>query len=196
MGIVNGRRHELGRLVHGIAEHDALVARALVLVLARIDALGNVGRLTVEKVRHLAGRVVELVLFIADIPDALPRDVGDAPHEIVEFLGCRQADFSADDHTVGRREGLTGDTGFGFLGEEGVENGVRNPVADLVGVALGDRLRGERIVLAGHEKRSIGVTPSRQEAVVTVGCDSICGRSAGVNAKVCGRPRRPRALPA
>ena len=47
--VVDRRRHQFRRLAAGIAEHDALVAGALVLVAAGIDALGDVGRLGVEK---------------------------------------------------------------------------------------------------------------------------------------------------
>ncbi len=42
MGVVDRGRHQLVRLVDRVAEHDALIARALVLVLAGIDALRDV----------------------------------------------------------------------------------------------------------------------------------------------------------
>ena len=45
VGVVDRRRHQFRRLAAGIAEHDALVARALVLVAGGVDALGDVGRL-------------------------------------------------------------------------------------------------------------------------------------------------------
>lgn len=38
---------------------------------------------------------------------------------------------------------LAGDLGVGVLGEAGVEDGVRDLVTDLVGVALSDRLAGD-----------------------------------------------------
>jgi hypothetical protein len=47
--IVDRRRHQLRRLAAGIAEHDALVAGALVLVAGGVDALGDVGRLAVQQ---------------------------------------------------------------------------------------------------------------------------------------------------
>ena len=52
VGVVDRRRHQLGRLVAGVAEHDALVAGALVLVAGGIDALGDVGRLAVQVARR------------------------------------------------------------------------------------------------------------------------------------------------
>ncbi len=68
-----------------------------------------------------------------------------------------QADLAADHDAVGGGEGLAGDAGLGLFGQEGVEDGVRDPVADLVGVALGDGFRGEDVILAGHERCSVGV---------------------------------------
>ena len=41
VGVVDRRRHQLRGLVAGVAEHDALVAGALVLVAGGIDALGD-----------------------------------------------------------------------------------------------------------------------------------------------------------
>ena len=46
VGVDDRRRHQVRRLVAGIAEHDALVARAFFLVgarLQRIDALRDIG---------------------------------------------------------------------------------------------------------------------------------------------------------
>ncbi len=42
VGVIDRRRHQLRRLLAGIAEHDALVARAFVLVAGLVDALGDV----------------------------------------------------------------------------------------------------------------------------------------------------------
>ena len=69
------RRHQLRRLVHRIAEHDALVARTLVLVAGRIDALRNVGRLLVQVVVDAQVLPVKPVLIIPDVPHAFPRDL-------------------------------------------------------------------------------------------------------------------------
>ena len=68
----------------------------------------------------------------------------------------------------GGGEGLAGDARFGLCREEGVEHGVRDPVAHLVGMPLRDGFGGEDEVLAGHVRyRSIEYLPPRQEAVVT-----------------------------
>ncbi len=47
--IIERRRHQLRRFAAGIAEHDALVARAFVLVAGGIDALRDIGRLRVQQ---------------------------------------------------------------------------------------------------------------------------------------------------
>jgi dihydroxyacetone kinase len=53
VAVIERRRHQVGRFVGGIAEHDALVARAFVLVAARIDALRDVRRLAVQVVDRI-----------------------------------------------------------------------------------------------------------------------------------------------
>ena len=67
------------------------------------------------------------------------------------------AHLAADDDPVGGGEGLAGDPRLGVLGQEGVEHGVRDAVADLVGMPLGDGFRGEEIVA---RDRSSEIRPS------------------------------------
>ena len=76
--------------------------------------------------------------------------------------------------------------GLRFLGQEGVEDGIRDAVADLVGMALGDGLRSEDVILAGTwdgAPLEIPVTPGSR-------CDGsmrpICAGLRGVNGE-----RRP-----
>ena len=67
------RGHQLRRFIAGVAEHDALVASALLgvffaLGLLRIDALGDVGRLRGEEVvdENLVGVEHVVVIHVAD----------------------------------------------------------------------------------------------------------------------------------
>ena len=159
------RRHHLGRLVGGVAEHDALIARPLVAALAG-HALRDMGRLLVQQVGDLAGFPVELVLLVADILDAGASDVGDALHVLVQLVLIGQADLAPDHHAIGGGEGLAGDARQRVLGKKRVEHGIGDPVADLIRVALGHGFRSESVILSGHIC-SIGYQPSRQEAVVT-----------------------------
>ena len=60
---VDRERHELLGLVDGITEHDALVARALFLLVMDAlpggHALGDIGRLAIQRHHHAAGLVIE-----------------------------------------------------------------------------------------------------------------------------------------
>src|SRR3546814_3293195 len=67
MGKMDRRRHEGFGLAAGEAEHDALVARALVLVAGGVDALGDVARLRVDEILHRHVAPVEAVLLVADL---------------------------------------------------------------------------------------------------------------------------------
>ena len=150
MGILDRRRHQLGRFAHGIAEHDALVAGAFVLVVGGIDALGDMGRLFMQKVGDLAGFPVEFLLLVADIADAIAGDLFDLLFHLGQARLVGQPDLTADHHTVGGGKGFAGDTGLGLFGQEGVKNSIRDTVADLVGVTLGNGFRSEKIILSGH----------------------------------------------
>ena len=61
VGIVNRHRHQLRRLVAGVAEHEPLIARPLIhfLFLGAVDPLGDVGRLLVESSQHCASSGIE-----------------------------------------------------------------------------------------------------------------------------------------
>ena len=141
MGVEDRRRHQLRRLAAGIAEHDALVAGALVLVAARVDALGDVGGLRVEEAfRSSAVSPVEAVLVVADVPDRLARQFLDPAEH-----GLGPAHLAGDHDLVGGGERLAGDARFRHRAEEGVDDRIGDAVADLVRVAFGDGFAGEEI---------------------------------------------------
>ena len=126
------------------------------------------GRLLVQQVQDVAGPPVELVLFVSDVFDTGARNAVPLTHELGQSVRVGQPDFASDDDLVRCGKSFAGDAGLGFLGQHCIKDSVRNPVADLVGVALAHALGGEHIVLAAHGKCSIKMTPPRQEAVVTV----------------------------
>ena len=70
MRIIKRGGHQVGRLIGRITEHDPLIACAFVLVAARVDALGNMGRLAVEVVHERQRVPVEPILLIADFLDS------------------------------------------------------------------------------------------------------------------------------
>ena len=172
MRIMDRRRHQVRRLVAGVAEHDALVARADVLVAGRVHALGDVGGLAVQQ--HLDRGVVpvEARLFVADVPDGAARRRDD----LVAGHRRRPAVFARDHHAVGGGERFAGDPdlagietrGCGLAVEQ-VHDLVRNSVAHLVGVAFGHGFAREQIVLPRHAGLSrdwplVGLAADRQES--------------------------------
>jgi hypothetical protein len=146
--ILDRRRHQLRRLVAGVAEHDALVAGALVLVVAGIDALGDVGRLLVHIAVDLGGLEVEAPLHVADLADGF---AGGLAH----LLGAgrvlfRHLDLAQQHHPVGGGGGLDGNPALRLAADDQVDDGVRDLVAQLVGMAFRDRLGSEEVVLMRH----------------------------------------------
>ena len=106
------QRHEVFGLVAGVPEHHALVAGALAVevVLARlagadlfalVDALGDVGRLLVDRHDHTAGVAVEAVegVVVADAVDDLTGELGD-----VDVRRC--GDLTGNDAQTGGQERL------------------------------------------------------------------------------------------
>ena len=147
---VDGQRHELGRVVAGVAEHQALVARALLVeqvvdvaagavLVRRVHALGDVGRLGADGDRHAAGAAVEAFLraVVADLEDGLA-------HELRDLDVAARRHLTRDVHEPGRDERLDRHPRLGVDGQQGIEDRVADLVADLVRVPLGDGLGREQ----------------------------------------------------
>ena len=142
------RGHQLRRFIRRVTEHQTLVARALLggllaFGLARVHALGDVGRLlrhddvdeNFVRVKHV------VVVDVADFADGLAGD-GD----VIELrLG---GDFTADDGDVGLDVAFARDAAELVLREAGVQHGIGNGVGHLVRMAFADGLGGKDIVLA------------------------------------------------
>ena len=145
--VVDGRRHEVAGLVGGVAEHQALVTRALLFRLLAVDALVDVRRLLADQVEHAAGGAVEadVAAVVADVEDHLAGQ----RLEVDPGLG---GDLAGDDGDAGLDHGLAGDAGALVLGQDGVQHGVGDLVGNLVRMAFGHRLGGEEV--AAH-RRSI-----------------------------------------
>ena len=166
-------RHERALLVFlavaaGEAEHQALVARAFLLaeiaaLLLGVDAHGDVGRLAVQQNLDVGAVETEAVLVVADVAHDIARDLGqrlavdDRVLAVLVHVGRRGAAFAGNDDLVGGGQRLAAQPRVGMavvgmaklhvIGNEGVENGVRDLVADLVRMTFGNRFAGENIVL-------------------------------------------------
>ncbi len=146
VGIVDGRGHEDVGFVASIAEHEALIAGALVQIdaTAFIHPLGDVRRLFVEGLHHGAGGPVETHLggIVADAPHGLPRHVG-----IVHLR--RGGDLPRQDDEARGDQGLRRHPSTRILGQDGIQDGIGDLVGDLVGMTFGDGFGGEQVV-SGH----------------------------------------------
>lgn len=173
MGIVDGGRHQDGGFVAGVAEHQALVTGALVevVVLGVVDALGDVGTLLVIGDLYRAAPVVDAIVGVV-VADALDRVAGDSN---VVNVGLR-GDLAGEQYEAGSAQGLCRNAGLGILGQQGIEDGIRNLVSDLVRVAFGNRFGGKEVFvhLQGiPEKKDWALGPE-----TTV--DGACHRPSGV----------------
>ena len=167
-------RHERALLVDlalgaGEAEHHALVAGAfllLALLLLGIDAHGDVGRLAVQQHLDIGAVKGEAVLVVADVAHHVARDLRDhlaIDHRVVAVFREQRrlaAALAGDDDLVGGAERLAaeprihqavvGDAELDVVLDEGIEDRIRNLVADLVGVTFGNGLAGEEIIHVWH----------------------------------------------
>ena len=103
-----------------------------------VHAHGDVRGLLVHGGDDGAGVAVKAVLspVIADVPDHLPGDLVD----VHIALG---GDLAHDMDETGAGRGLAGHAALGVLGQDGVQHGVGDLVADLVGMSLGHGLGSE-----------------------------------------------------
>ena len=130
-----GQRHQLGSLGAGTAEHHTLVTGTANLV---VGAQSDVCRLGMDTALDLNTVGIKAVtgINIADLTDGFPGNRCVINHG----LG---GDLTADDAEVGGDHGFTGHAGTGVLLEACVQDGVRDGVGNLVGVAVGYTFRGK-----------------------------------------------------
>ena len=141
--------HQLRRLVRRIAEHDALVAGAFILVAGGVHAHRDIRGLAVQVVLELGIPPGETLLIVADI---LHRRADLRLQPLHRGLGA--TDLTGEDDAIGGDQRLAGDARVWVGGQEGVDDGVRNAIRDLVGMTFGDGFRGEEIVaLVAHGLR-------------------------------------------
>ncbi|MCY1418282.1 hypothetical protein D9M71_338370 [compost metagenome] len=146
VGEADRRRHQHVGFVAGVAEHQALVTGTLVFRAGAVDALGDVHRLLADDVHHGAGGAVEADVgaVVADVDD-------DLAHQLFQVDPGRSGDFAGDDGDTGLDQGFASYAGVFVLGDDGIKDGVRNLVGDLVRMPFGHGLGGEKGVFAHLE---------------------------------------------
>ena len=144
----SGQRHQLLSLICGVAEHHALVTGTDLRRLTGVsrfqrivDTLRNVRRLPVKAEDDLRGVRMEAI-FRTVISDSADRA---ADHILRINMGTR-GDLSGDDHGVVLCNSFDGDMCRGVFFQIGVQYGVGNQVADLVGMPLRDGFRSKNII--------------------------------------------------
>ena len=136
----------------GVAEHHALVARALRLLGVRVHAHRDVGRLPVDRGEHRAGAAVHAEGGVG-VADALHR----LAHEVGNVDVGLGGDLAGDDRHARGDQGLAGHPARRIPRQDGVEHRVGDLVGHLVGMAFGDRFGGEDVTLGcGHRLRVRG----------------------------------------
>ena len=82
------------------------------------------------------------------------------PHRLADDGGdvgqLPDADLARHQDLARRGHDLAGHTSAGVVGQAGIQNGIRDGVAQLVRVALGDRLGGQDVLIS-HGCSSFGV---------------------------------------
>ena len=148
VGVGDGRGHEHVGFIHGIAEHETLVARALVMVVRLVHAHGDFRRLHSQDVEDLAGLRVETAgeIVVADLGDHVA-------HQALDVHGGACADLPGEHHDFRLDQRLAGHAGIDVLFDHGVDDRIRDLVRHLVRMTLGHGLGSEYVELrhAGSE---------------------------------------------
>src|SRR5690606_12399949 len=136
-------RHQHVGFVAGVAEHQALVAGALVFRIGAVDPLVDVRGLLANDVDDAAGGAVEADIAggVADVADHLAGDF----FQVDPGVG---GDFAGDDGDTALDHGFTGHARVLVLGDDGVAYGIGNLVGDLVRMAFGHGFGGKQGVFA------------------------------------------------
>ncbi len=143
----NRQRHELRGLVGGIPEHHPLITGPLLIGVLGIHALGDVGRLPVDRGEHRTGAMIEPHARV-NISDPLDRGA----HDIGNVDVGRGGDFPGHHGHSGGDDRLARDPGDRITGQDGVEHRIGDLVGYLVRVTFGHRL-GRKYMAHGQRLR-------------------------------------------
>ena len=152
VGDGDSQRHQLRRLVAGVAEHHALVTGAVVQLalagglrlVALVHAQRDIAGLLVDVGDDGAGIAVKAAVggVVADVQHHLPGDLGD-------IHIATGGDLAHDMDQAGGGAGLAGHAAVGILLEDRIQNRVGDLVADLIGMSLGNGFRSKQMSCHG-----------------------------------------------
>ena len=125
------RGQQLDRFPAGIAVHDALIACA--------------EHFAVDRVRNIRALCMQPHLYI--IITVISGSLNRLPHNGFHVRACRRAEFSGHKNFARRRQHFAGDASIRIFFEAGVQNVVRNRVAELVRMACRDGLCRQDVVI-------------------------------------------------
>lgn len=129
VGKSNSEGHVFRSLISGIAKHDTLVTSTNVLNVERLldKTLSNIRGLLLDGNKDVAGLVIETLgrVIITNLLDGVTDDL------LVVKL-CLGGDFTKDHDHTSLGSGLTGDLGKGILSQAGIEDSIRDLIANLV----------------------------------------------------------------
>ena len=125
------RGQQFNRFPAGVAVHDALITCAERIP---IDRTCNVRTLRMQPHLYI------IITVISGIPNRLP-------HDGFHVGACRCAEFPGNKNFARRCQHFTGNAGIGIFFETGVQNAVRNRVAELVRMACRDGLCRQDVVI-------------------------------------------------
>ena len=169
---IDRQGHQRLGLIAGEAEHHPLIAGAELFdffvadvpaagLQRGVDPLLDIRALLAQRQEHGAGVAVEAFAAVV-IADA----GHDAARQLVEVDLGPSGDL-AEEHDEARLGGrLAGHARSGILRQAGVHHRVRNLVADLVGMALGDRLGCEQKSGRGHEAGRHPQAPDNEDCPI------------------------------
>ena len=173
VGDGDSQRHQLRRLVAGVAEHHTLIAGAVVQ-LALAGGLGLIALI------HAQSDIAGLLIDVGDdgagvaVKAALGGVVADVQHHLAGDLGdihiAAGGDLTHDVDQAGGGAGLAGHAAVGVLLKDRVQHRVGDLVADLIGMPLGNGFRSKQMschdnfsfLLGTRNKKS--ALPNRQSA--------------------------------
>ena len=183
----NRQREQLRGFIRSEAEHQSLVAGALVFAVAH--ALRNGARLLPDGIRdgHRVGAECLGRIGVADGPDRLTHNPLDC--------GGRQrrgrGDLASHHNQAILAQGFDRHARLGVPRQIGVEQRIRNPVRDFIGMPFGNGLGGEEEITVGAHQAAlpscIGRTGSPSRA-----CSARCASATSRSSRATARQLVPR----